>query len=437
MSDNRTSEFLSLARALPAKAPTSASSSSSTTAPTSAGNTNGAAANNAANAKNPAYAQLRSFHVTASEISREIGSTSALLKELTEMVRRKSLLQDDSDSAAMNQLTIRIKGSMENLNSRLDAAATIIRQQKRSLGQNSQAGQEAANLVDGLKTEFAEAAGSFKQVLQQRTENMKESDDMQRQVYGGGGNNGGDDDDDGRAGNNDSGMPTITLAPPRVYASSGGLGGGGGGYEHSFPTLDLTSGMMQAGESTSSGLPRPHGISGSFTTPTSGADGYNVDANGMRNRSKANDGSTLQTYSGGYSSYHRNGNNGQQGGGGGAPLTPLDIQRMEEENVGLQQQTQLIPDQDYLRERADAMSTVETNIVELGTIFNKLAVMVNEHAEMVQRVEDNVDDANTNVNMSMTVLTDTLMALKTNRALAMRVFSILVVFIIMFIIGFA
>jgi syntaxin 5 len=418
MSDNRTSEFLSLARALPPTAPTSASL---TTPPTSANMNAGEKAS-----KNPAYAQLRSFHVTASEISREIGSTSALLKELTEMVRRKSLLQDDS--ASMNQLTIRIKGSMENLNSRLDAAATIILQQKRSLGKNSQAGQEAANLVDGLKTEFAEAAGSFKQVLQQRTENMKESDDMQRQVYGGGDDSGGD---------NDSGMPTITLAPPRVYASSGGLGAGGGlgsggGYENSFPTLDLTSGMMQAGESTSSGLPRPHGISGSFTTPT-GADNYNMDANGMRNRSKANDGSTLQTYSGGYSSYHRN--NGQQGGG--APLTPLDIQRMEEENVGLQQQTQLIPDQDYLRERADAMSTVETNIVELGTIFNKLAVMVNEHAEMVQRVEDNVDDANTNVNMSMTVLTDTLMALKTNRALAMRVFSILVVFIILFIIGFA
>jgi syntaxin 5 len=188
---------------------------------------------------------------------------------------------------------------------------------------------------------------------------------------------------------------------------------------------------MQTGESTSSGLPRPHGISGSFTTPT-GADGYNVDANGMRNR-KANDGSMLQTYSGGYSSYHRSGS----GGGPAGPLTPLDIQRMEEENVGLQQQTQLIPDQDYLRERADAMSTVETNIVELGTIFNKLAVMVNEHAEMVQRVEDNVDDANTNVNLSLSVLTDTLMSLKTNRALAMRVFSILVIFIILFIIGFA
>jgi syntaxin 5 len=363
--------------------------------------------------------------VTASEISREIASTSALLKELTEMVRRKSLLQDDS--SAMNQLTVRIKTSMENLNSRLDAAATIIQQQKRSLGKNSQAGQEAANLVDGLKTEFAEAAGSFKQVLQQRTENMKESDDMQRQVYGSANGNGGGS---GGGADNDS-MPTITLAPPRVYASmpgpGGGLGGGGGGLygnDASFPMMDLTSGMMQTGESTSSGLPRPHGISGSFTTPPGGAD-YNMD-NGMRNR-RAND---MQTYSGAYSSYHRNGS-------AGGPLTPLDIQRMEEENVGLQQQSQLIPDQDYLRERADAMSTVETNIVELGTIFNKLAIMVSEHAEMVQRVEDNTDDANTNVNLSMSVLTDTLMSLKTNRALAMRVFSILVVFIILFIIGFA
>ncbi len=160
----------------------------------------------------------------------------------------------------------------------------------------------------------------------------------------------------------------------------------------------------------------------------------NMDANGMRNRSKANDGSTLQTYSGGYSSYHRNGSHGGQQAG---PLTPLDIQRMEEENVGLQQQTQLIPDQDYLRERADAMSTVETNIVELGTIFNKLAVMVNEHKEMVQRVEDNVDDANSTINLSLNTLTDVLANLQTNRALFFKVFGILVAFIVMFIVFFA
>jgi len=98
------------------------------------------------------------------------------------------------------------------------------------------------------------------------------------------------------------------------------------------------------------------------------------------------------------------------------PLTPYDIQRMEQES-GQDQMMQLIPDQDYLRERADAMEQVESNIVELGTIFNKLAVMVNEHKEMVTRVEDNVDDVNATINFSLNTLTDTLTNLQTNRAL--------------------
>mmetsp|Transcript_8961 Transcript_8961/g.21314 ORF Transcript_8961/g.21314 Transcript_8961/m.21314 type:complete len:147 (-) Transcript_8961:36-476(-) len=118
------------------------------------------------------------------------------------------------------------------------------------------------------------------------------------------------------------------------------------------------------------------------------------------------------------------------------PLTPYDIQRMEQES-GQDQMMQLIPDQDYLQERANAMEQVESNIVELGTIFNKLAVMVNEHKEMVQRVEDNVDDANATINFSLGTLTDTLTNLQSNRALFLKVFSVLVIFIITFIIFIA
>ncbi len=104
---------------------------------------------------------------------------------------------------------------------------------------------------------------------------------------------------------------------------------------------------------------------------------------------------------------------------------------------GQQSQYQLIPDQDYLRQRADAMTQVESNIVELGTIFNKLAVMVNEHRDMVMRVEDNVEEANTNLSLSMAALTDTLQNLQTNRMLMAKVLGIVVLFIIMFIIFFA
>jgi hypothetical protein len=158
---------------------------------------------------------------------------------------------------------------------------------------------------------------------------------------------------------------------------------------------------------------------------------------GIRNRYSNNatgGDSKIPSFSGSMSSLQ---NDNQQNNSSSLPVyTPLDIQQMEEQS-GQAQMMQLIPDQNYLRERADAMEAVETNIVELGTIFNKLAVMVNEHSEMVTRVEDNVDSANENLTLSMKTLTDTLDNLRSNRALFFKVFSIFVAFIIFFIVFFA
>jgi len=369
MSSDRTSEFLSMARSVP----------STGKAPPPPLHEKSPASGKAA------YAELRNFHQQAAGISRDIASTSALLSELTHTVRHKSLFQDDTQS--VNALVVRIKQSIENLNARLETADRTIQQQKRALGKNSQAGQEAANLVTGLQTEFAEAASDFKKVLQQRTENLKEAEDMQRQVY-----------------DNDNDMDEIPdmsrMAEPLPMFGNNDNGGG-------FPTLDLTSNLMSPGEPTGSSLPRPHGIAG-MNDP-------------------GNSGKARPTYSGQYSNYSS---------GNSALLTPLDIQRMEQEQ-GDSQMLQLIPDQDYLQTRADAMSTVESQIVDLGTIFNKLAGLVHEHREMVQRVEDNVEDANATIFQSMGVLTDTFENLKSNRALALRLFSILVIFIVMFIVFFA
>jgi syntaxin 5 len=389
----------------------------------------GGASGGSANA-NPAHAELRHFHSTAGEISRDIAGTSALLSELTNLVRHSSLFEDDT--AKINLLVVRIKSSIENLNSRLDQLAVSMASQKRKLGNNSQAGQEAANVVDGLKTEFAQAASGFKKVLQQRTDNLKETEDRQRQIYGGGGASGSSpyDDDLDPIPN----MSSVLSAPPPVYGSappSLSLGGGGigaGAGVSAFPTLDLTSGLMPPGEATSSGapttLPRPHGIAGA------GAGYGGLEAGSASNMTTIRHRTSAAAAAGG-------------GGGGAAatmygrshsvPLTPLDIQRMEEES-GASQMMQLIPDHDYLRDRADAMSQVESNIVELGTIFNKLAVMVSEHRDLVQRVEDNVEEANANINLSLNALTDTLTSLRTNRMLALKVFSILVAFIVFFII---
>jgi len=352
--EDRTAEFRSLAQLLPPPADHTKSSLEATTTTAAS------------------YAELRQFHQTAAEISQDIAATSALLKELTQLVRNQSILQNDN--YRVNQLVVRIKSSIENLNARLDQAGRTIAQQKRKL--SNQAGQEASNLVDGLKTEFAQAANGFKQILEQRTDGIRECDQLQRQVY-----------------MSDTDIPNVaSLAPPPVY----------GQRQQQF-SLDLTSNLMETGQDTNS-LPRPHGISD----------------DGIRQR-RTDTG--VPIYSGAYSTYSSP-----------APLTPLDIQRMEEES---NQTMALIPDQDYLQQRADAMEQVESNIQELGAVFNKLAVMIGEHRDMVQRVEDNTQDANTNLTLSMNTLTDTLENLKTNRQLLLRIFSIFVIFIIVFIVFFA
>jgi syntaxin 5 len=410
MSEDRTAEFMALARSLPPPPAGFAHSAgdSSTVAPLATGRYN---------KNDPAYADLRNFHQTASVISKDIAATSHMLAELTQLVKSSTLFAE-ANSSKVNALVLRIKQSIENLNGRLDQANATLSYQKRRL--NAQAGQEASNLVVQLKEEFVQTTAGFKKVLQERTDHIKEASDQKMQVYGGE-------------------VDFVSLDnKPAVYGDSK-LNTTSG-----FPTLDLTTGMS-AGEPSGSTLPRPREFYPlltlrcclktfscslfvacvNFSDGARGSGGGSYHTPELRMRRSYSETVDMPIYSGSTSTFgHPN----------SAPLTPFDIQRMEEQ---MGQQVQLIPDQTYLRERADAMSTVEANIVELGTIFNKLAVMVSEHKDLVQRVEDNVEEANTNLSMSMNVLTDTLTNLRTNRALMTKVFSVLVFFIIMFIIFFA
>lgn len=270
MSDDRTNEFFALARSLPDVDLRSSSLGASATSPYANryGNTtiNNRTSSSSSSLQqqqqqqNPAYTELRSFHKTAADISRDIAATSSMLSELAQLVRQKSLFVDDSDR--INGLVLRIKSNIENLNVRLEDAGTVIAQQKRRLGRQSQAGQEADNLVGQLKEEFVQATAGFKKVLQQRTDSMKETTDRKLQVYGGSSSSG-----IGGAGGDALSLVRLENKPP-VYDETP-LNSGGSisnnhhhhstlSQGHSFPTLDLTSGMA-AGESSSSAsqLPRP------------------------------------------------------------------------------------------------------------------------------------------------------------------------------------
>lgn len=102
------------------------------------------------------------------------------------------------------------------------------------------------------------------------------------------------------------------------------------------------------------------------------------------------------------------------------------------------QQLQLVNEQDsYIQSRADTMQNIESTIVELGSIFQQLAHMVKEQEETVQRIDANVEDTQLNVDLAHGEILKYFQSVSSNRWLLIKIFLILIVFFILFVVCFA
>jgi syntaxin 5 len=117
----------------------------------------------------------------------------------------------------------------------------------------------------------------------------------------------------------------------------------------------------------------------------------------------------------------------QGGGMGGGPPTGGIGNSMQQQLLGPMEDT-------YMNSRADALRNVESTIVELGGIFEQLATMVAEQGEMAVRIDENVEDTVSNVEGAQAQLMKYYKTISSNRWLAMKVFSVLLLFAVMFII---
>ncbi|XP_068182276.1 syntaxin-5a isoform X2 [Antennarius striatus] len=101
-------------------------------------------------------------------------------------------------------------------------------------------------------------------------------------------------------------------------------------------------------------------------------------------------------------------------------------------------QLQLIDEQDsYIQSRADTMQNIESTIVELGSIFQQLAHMVKEQEETIQRIDANVEDTQVNVDAAHTEILKYFQSVSSNRWLMIKIFLVLIVFFIIFVVFFA
>ncbi|CAN1177724.1 SYP32 [Linum perenne] len=106
------------------------------------------------------------------------------------------------------------------------------------------------------------------------------------------------------------------------------------------------------------------------------------------------------------------------------------IQQQQQQS---QQQQQMVPLQDsYMQSRAEALHNVESTIHELGNIFTQLATMVSQQGELAIRIDENMDETLSNVEGAQGQLVRYLNSISSNRWLMIKIFFVLVVFLMIF-----
>ncbi|TYZ63438.1 hypothetical protein PybrP1_007297 [[Pythium] brassicae (nom. inval.)] len=115
---------------------------------------------------------------------------------------------------------------------------------------------------------------------------------------------------------------------------------------------------------------------------------------------------------------------GIQSADGGSEIVPL-IATLSQEQVVAEQQN-------YTESRAEAVSQIESHIVDIGQMFGRLATILHEQEDLVRRIDDNVDDTLANVSAGENELLKYLSSLSNNRMLALKVSAILFVFLVFF-----
>ncbi|KAF9244511.1 t-SNARE [Melanogaster broomeanus] len=123
------------------------------------------------------------FSRMASAIGKDISSTTIKLGKLAHLAKRKTLFDDRP--VEISELTYIIKQDIANINRQIAALQSFVKQRNAQGGSKSTEGKQIDehnhNVVMMLQSKLATTSMSFKDVLEVRTQNMKESKDRTEQ----------------------------------------------------------------------------------------------------------------------------------------------------------------------------------------------------------------------------------------------------------------
>ncbi|KAG9034296.1 cis-Golgi t-SNARE syntaxin [Tulasnella sp. JGI-2019a] len=296
------------------------------------------------------------FARMAAGIGKDITNTTVKLGKLAQLAKRKTLFDDRP--VEISELTFIIKQDIAHINKSIASLQAYTKARNASASGSKQVEEHNNNVVMLLQSKLASTSMTFKDVLEVRTQNMKESKDRTEQF-----------------------VSTASAA-----------------------TAPASNSLLYPGR-------RPQTADGDSS------------ASPFRPSSRAS-------------------SSKGKGRAADSDLLALDMTSMEEgmgsgvngqANGGLMQM-QLVEQQDtYIQSRSTAIESIESTIAELGQIFTQLAQMVAEQRETVQRIDaDTIDIAN-NVSGAQRELLKYYAGIASNRWLMLKVFGVLIVFFLVFI----
>ncbi|TFK77298.1 t-SNARE [Pluteus cervinus] len=287
------------------------------------------------------------FSRMAAAIGKDISSTTIKLSKLAQLAKRKTLFDDRP--VEISELTFIIKQDIAGINKQIAALQSYVKQrnaQGTKSAEGKQIDEHNHNVVMLLQSKLATTSMTFKDVLEVRTQNMKESKDRTEQF---------------------------------MYSTASAAS--------QAPSKSLL---------------------------------YNSQRKDMMG-----DGSTQRYDAKGKGRDLQNGD-----------VLALDLNSAEEgaPQDGAFAQMQMVEQQDsYIQSRTTAIESIETTIAELGQIFTQLANMVAEQRETVQRIDADTMDIASNMDGAHRELLVYYAGIMNNRWLMLKVFGILIIFFLVFI----
>ncbi|KAE9400540.1 t-SNARE [Gymnopus androsaceus JB14] len=282
------------------------------------------------------------FSRMASGIGKDISSTNIKLGKLSQLAKRKTLFDDRP--VEISELTFIIKQDLAGINKQIATLQTYVKQKRAQAAKEDgkQVDEHNKNVVTLLQSKLADTSVAFQEVLEVRTQNMKESKDRTEQF---------------------------------MYTAS------------------------------------------SAAQPPSNSVLFNPRGDPM------GDGSPSRFDS-------KRPQNGD--------VLALNLEAAEEgtgsQNGGAFMQMQMVEQQDsYIQSRSVAIQSIESTIAELGQVFVQLANMVAEQGETIQRIDADTHDIATNVSGAQRELLKYYANISSNRWLMLKIFGVLIVCFLVFI----